>query len=336
MSSTTLSPSDIMKKLGSKTNSVAGLVSGVSDIPSTADNGDAINQLYFPSNIMDDEFKHRRITLIACELPAMHNANTSDPEIMTYVTKTARTAVNTGRDKLNNSSVGKKISEVQLNTTASITLPLPDDIDDDQSHQWSLEDNKVYDNLKDLALNALEKSDKGRVAKKAGDMVIDAAKSAGIRVPLERPHQLQNYKGSNPRSLSLTFTFLPNNQQEAKSIQDIIIAIKAFSSPSLIAGSVMMAPPYFWDLYLSNKSIMNMYRFDSMVCTRVGVKYGEEGMQLFYDGFPKKITLSLGFDEASLTYADNYLNPYDQWIERRVAHSDKNWTAGGNSSEGTK
>ena len=68
---------------------------------------------------------------------------------------------------------------------------------------------------------------------------------------------------------------------------------------------------------------MNMYRFDSMVCTKVSVKYGEDGMQLFYDGFPKKVTLSLGFDEASLTYADNYLNPYDQWIDRRISHKDK-------------
>lgn len=323
MSSTTLSPSDIMKKLGSRTNSVSGLVSGVSEVPTMADNGDAIKQLYFPSDIMNDEFKHRRITLIACEMPAMHNANTSDPEVMTNVTKVSRAFGNVVRDTINDSSIGKKLSEARLNTKASITLPLPDDIDDDQSHQWGMEDNKIYGNLKELASNAVDKNKYARGVKEGYKMIDNAAESAGIRMPMERPHQLQNYKGSNPRSLSLTFTFLPNNQQEAKAIQDIIIAVKAFSSPSLMAGSVTMLPPYFWDLYLSNKSIMNMYRFDSMVCTRVSVKYGEEGMQLFYDGFPKKVTLSLGFDEASLTYSDNYLNPYDQWIERRVAHKDK-------------
>lgn len=323
MSSTTLSPSDIMKKLGSKTNSVAGLVSGVSNIPTTADNGDAINQLYFPSNIMDDEFKHRRITLIACELPAMHNANTSDPEVMTNITKVARAAGNGIRNAVNNTALGRKLSESKLITKASITLPLPDDIDDDQSHQWGMEDNKIYKNLKELASKAVDKNKYTKGIKEGYQMLDTAAESAGIRMPMERPHQLQNYKGSSPRSLSLSFTFLPNNQQEAKAIQDIVIAIKAFSSPSLFAGSVSMLPPYFWDLYLSNKSIMNMYRFDSMVCTKVSVKYGEEGMQLFYDGFPKKITLSLGFDEASLTYADNYLNPYDQWIDRRISHKDK-------------
>lgn len=323
MGSTTLSPSDVMKKLGSRTSSVAGLVSGVSDVPTMSDTGGAINQLYFPSNIMDDEFKHRRITLIACELPAMHNANTSDPEVMTNISKTIRSGLQNMKDALGDTSAGRKISEMEFVTKASITLPLPDDIDDDQSHQWGLEDNGVFENFKDMAGKTFENTKWGQFIKNTAKSAENVASSAGIRTPMIRPHQLQNYKGSNPRSLDLTFTFLPNNQQEAKAIQDIVIAIKAFSSPSLLAGSVAMMPPFFWDLYLSNKSIMNMYRFDSMVCTKVSVKYGEEGMQLFYDGFPKKITLTLGFDEASLTYADNYLNPYDQWIERRVAHSDK-------------
>jgi hypothetical protein len=322
MGSTTLSPSDVMKKLGSITSSVSGLVSGVSDVPTMSDTGGAINQLYFPSNIMDDEFKHRRITLIACEVPAMHNANTSDPEMMTSISKFLRSGFEKGKDAAMNTDVGKKISTMESVTKASITLPLPDDIDDDQSHQWAMEDNGVFDNVKNLASKAGE-SKFGSYVKDAAASAKNLGNSIGVRMPMVRPHQLQNYKGSNPRSLDLTFTFLPNNQQEAKAIQDIIIAIKAFSSPSLLAGSVSMMPPFFWDLYLSNKSIMNMYRFDSMVCTKVNVKYGEEGMQLFYDGFPKKITLSLAFDEASLTYADNYLNPYDQWIEKRVTHGDK-------------
>ena len=64
-----------------------------------------------------------------------------------------------------------------------------------------------------------------------------------------------------------------------------------------------MLSPYFFSIQMSNPMISSMLNMNNCVCTRVECAYSS---QIFPDGMPKQISLSLGFNESRLTYADNY------------------------------
>lgn len=284
-----------------------------------------VSKLHYPNYITGADYVNRRITLIASTRPALHDLNTADGGAFSSkqaaLIRKGVEAVSEGSEGLAGSYSPLK-SQQKLTTEAAITLPLPNELSDSQSHEWKQESGAITDGL-------------AEILKGVGDAVVGEgntqqifngiatplkyqAQRAGIRKPLLDPNYFQNYEGSTPRSFTLSFDFMPDNQEEAQMIKEIILKIKQYSSPSLSCGGVSLLSPYFWDLYLGNDSIMDLLRLDTLVCKSVNVTYGAEGqMQLFADGFPKYIKMSLSMQEATMTYADNYQNSYNSWMETR-------------------
>lgn len=130
----------------------------------------------------------------------------------------------------------------------------------------------------------------------------------GSRTLLVNPDFVQNYKGPGMRELTMNWSLLPNNQQEAISIFKIIKQLKMASSPR-VAKDVksIMFSPMFCSVTFENVDLDEMVRFDEMVISNIAVNYSESGfMETFKDGIPKAINLSLTLLERRMKTANDW------------------------------
>lgn len=264
----------------------------------------ALTKLIFPPFLSDEAYKARQVSFQPMTRDIDHNS--------------AESAIKDRGDNESNfggpnTLAGETILGFQVD--GIIVLPLPGEISDSQSHSWNEEEgvvskatDKIFKTLSDKYAK-----DNSLFGKAMSELTgnIEYANSytwhkLGLRKELTDPGMFQSYKGSNPRSFSLSFTLIPNNSNEAELIRQIIIAFKKYSSPSISVNNVSMSAPYYWHVTFENPAINSMFRMDCVVITNVSVDYGEGDMQLFVDGFPKMIKLNLSLQEARLTYADNY------------------------------
>ena len=264
----------------------------------------ALTKLIFPPFLSDEAYKARQVSFQPMTRDIDHNS--------------AESAIkDRGDNKSNfggpNTLAGETILGFQVD--GIIVLPLPGEISDSQSHSWN-EEEGVVSKASDKIFKTLSdkySKDGSLFGKAVSELTgnIEYANSyawhkLGLRKELTDPGMFQSYKGSNPRSFSLSFTLIPNNANEAELIRQIIIAFKKYSSPSICINNVSMSAPYYWHVTFENPAINSMFRMDCVVITNVSVDYGDGDMQLFVDGFPKMIKLNLSLQEARLTYADNY------------------------------
>ena len=128
---------------------------------------------------------------------------------------------------------GKKVSDIDTSAIVENTkkirkgdpiyaccLPLPNELTDTQNHSWSQDQSLISE-----FANGLLDAKMGKVLS-ANKLLASAAHNFGFRKPLVDPGLFQNYSGSVPRGLSLSFDFIPNNGLEAKNIMNIILNLK--------------------------------------------------------------------------------------------------------------
>lgn len=276
-------------------------------------------QYKYPSDIEKPEFKNRRIKLNVYEY---------------YTSKDAQAAINTAKDIVQNfndllPSANDTVSEMAKNLKAtsgtrirgnllnSIVLPMPNNFQDNQSHSWSTESG-IIGTVGTSLTNASVGSSIKRFFPNAPnflgnidlsiDKVIGAtANSFGTRRPIIDPGYFQNYSGSEPRSFSTEFNFIPSSAEEAESILAIIMKLKQYSAPQRGIGGVSLKAPYYFGIEFSNKYIQSMIKVDRLVLKNLIFEYGADGaMQMTGDGIPKFITMSLSWQEVDLTTADEY------------------------------
>jgi hypothetical protein len=194
---------------------------------------------------------------------------------------------------------------------ASITLPLPNIFQDSQSHGWSTESGIVG-----TIGQSVTSIDVGSIASKilgshgsglSADKVIGAAASSfGVRKPIIDPGYFQNYTGSDPRSFTTEFNFIPSSKTEAESIISIIMKLKQFSSPQKSLGIFLLAP-HFFEFKFDNGYINALVKMGRVVLKDISIDYGADGaMQMTGDGIPKFITMSLIWQEVDLTTSHDY------------------------------
>lgn len=284
----------------------------------------SITQKVFPSFLSDSEYANRKIIFYVTEKDysnedsldlqeKIKDMDSTDDLLSVMDPTAAATAVSVSADD---------------SIVAQITLPLPNQLSDSQDHTWENEMGLVGRAGKALmgqSLGGIASSigGSGKIASAvsgaigAMDFTMDtavgyASHAAGTRKPIANPGFWQNYTGSTPRRFALSYEFLPESQEEATTIRDIILLFKMYASPSKSAmGSAVLMAPYYFRILISNTYVSQMFNMNSVVITSVQVDYGSDGsMQLFNDGFPKMITMSLQMQETSLALADNYANSY--------------------------
>lgn len=168
---------------------------------------------------------------------------------------------------------------------------------------------------------------------------------AGRRKALVNPGYFQNYTSSTPRTFEFSYTFYSRNRDEALTVLNIIRSFKMYSSPTsevdykkdiiaytgtggsntnesiLTKVSVMadhankkmaesfgyMGQPNYWKISFSNSYIDRLLKLDYVVCTSVNVTYGNGSkLEVYSDGIPKVITLSLSFAEVKLKMREDF------------------------------
>ena len=209
---------------------------------------------------------------------------------------------------------GKKVSDIRTTNidknTKRITqatpvyacaLPLPNELMDGQSHRWEMETGLIGQ----LAGAAVDKASIKGVG--INKLLGEASMSFGFRKPMVDPGMFQNYGGSAPRNFDFSFDMIPNNDEEAIAIMNIILNLKKFSLPRSIIGGVSLLAPFIFEIEIGNDNMRKLINMNDVVMTDIRVNYGADGnMQMFSNGMPKYITLNLSFAERSLVTAEFY------------------------------
>ena len=126
-----------------------------------------------------------------------------------------------------------------------ITLPMPNNLQDDQRHNWSETDymsaltNVVSFGGTEAApsTNAPTRSSgsgmgmRFNILGKINEIASVASDALGVRKPMLNPGYFQNYTGSGLRNFNFSYDFIPKNSDEALQITKIVQAFKQYSSP---------------------------------------------------------------------------------------------------------
>ena len=266
--------------------------------------------LTYPNYLANDEYALRKVVFTAMKNDA---CETEAGQMLQKALTTVADAVENTWDSIVNNDV--PMAPEGFTSVGQIVLPIPAQINDESSHKWNAETSIVSELIK-TAASAATAILPGGVAKIASTMAPAVNAAGGFdkilatsamltsrRKPLIDPGYFQNYSGTDPRTFTMQWNLIPQNAEDSRTIHNIIMTFKKWSSPSKAIAGVVMLSPFFFNIQLSNPMISSMLKMDNCVCTRVECSYSS---QIFPDGMPKQISLSLSFNEASLTYADNY------------------------------
>jgi hypothetical protein len=279
-------------------------------------NGKGLETYYYPNNIMTDEMVNKTVIFMAMKGKSL------------------------GDEKLANLENFKKgESKPSLDEVIGMAvLPLTSTISDDQSHKWSESSylSAITGASSGMASSLKGKGKVGRFFKGVSSTLsfiedssqrLGALSDAfGIRKPMLNPGQFQNYSGSDLRSFSFDFTFIPESESERDQVINIVKFFKRCSSPSTpkwtenteansISSRMVMLAPMTWEVFVCNKTVNNLLSFHKCVCTKVSVKYGDsEKVAMFKDGMIKQITLSLSFSECELQTSRSY-GDTEEWSD---------------------
>lgn len=85
-------------------------------------------------------------------------------------------------------------------------------------------------------------------------------------------------------------------------------SLKNLSNAQSFVGAIKQ--PHYWKIVLGNNHLNNLTKMTELVCTKVGVSFGTSKMEVFSDGIPKLMELSLSFAEIKLKYENDFETPF--------------------------
>jgi hypothetical protein len=122
------------------------------------------------------------------------------------------------------------------------------------------------------------------------------------------------------RQFNFTFTFVPRSEKEAQMVKDIIRNFKKHMAPKRtitnisgnVGGGFLQAPDIFKLEYRTGNNphqFLNKFKFCAL--TNMVVNYsGGNGYMSYEDGTPVLTTITLGFNELTPIYAEDYDTDY--------------------------
>lgn len=85
-------------------------------------------------------------------------------------------------------------------------------------------------------------------------------------------------------------------------------SLKNLSNAQSFVGAIKQ--PHYWKIVLGNNHLNNLTKMTELVCTKVGISFGSSKMEVFSDGIPKIMELSLSFAEIKLKYENDFETPF--------------------------
>ena len=103
-------------------------------------------------------------------------------------------------------------------------------------------------------------------------------------------------KGSDDKSTNPNESFLTN-----------VSYVANYANKKMAESFGYMGQPNYWKISFSNSYIDRLLKLDYVVCTSVNVMYGNGSkLEVYSDGIPKVITLSLSFAEVKLKMREDF------------------------------
>jgi hypothetical protein len=256
-----------------------------------------ITQAY-PDDITSNANKNRSIKLLVKQTKSL-----------AAVSELQKKLEDTGADivSLGNEAVGNKPSNVDRqkgiktrsmkmtnsDTIYGCALPLPNELNESQSHDWSTSKGYV--------------GRVGELANPLSQIVGEVASSAGFRKPLIDPGYFQDYNGTEPREFTFSWDFIPNNADEAENIYNILYNLKKYTLPASTVNGVSLVAPFLFDIEIGHESISSLINMNNVVCKSMSINYSAEGaLQFLPDGSPKFMKLEMSFAERATVTTEIY------------------------------
>lgn len=264
---------------------------------------------HYPETVYNDN--HRRIDIIVYEMTVSANIDNliarikeidslksvdtflveSVDKSISYITKVIKS-----QEKMN----GKKFNNA-TETLWACALPLPNELNENQSHQWNTTEGFIGATLGGLADTNIA----GGLS--VSKVIGETASRANNRKALVNPGYFQDYRGTEPRRFNFTWDLIPNSKAEAEQIFEILTRLKKYTLPTLGGTGLSLRSPYLFDIIIGNKNINAVMNMNNVVCTNMGIGYSaDNSLQMMGDGTPKHMTLSMEFMERSTVFASDY------------------------------
>lgn len=97
-----------------------------------------------------------------------------------------------------------------------------------------------------------------------------------------------------------------------------------------------MGQPNYWKISFSNSYIDRLLKLDYVVCTSVNVAYGNGSkLEMYSDGIPKVITLTLSFSEVKLKMREDFSAEFRSSDKNVTEKYNKNLVVNGNNKKPT-
>jgi len=181
----------------------------------------------------------------------------------------------------------------------NIYLPLPNELQEALSNS--------YEEQEGWMNTILKKAGAEGAMNTVSEISAFHAKATGARQIKYWENKIQMYSGTNFREINLTWTLIPNNQQESQQIHNIIKALKIYGSPSGTLKKLFVEAPHFFSLQFMNPVFDQALSFREVVLIDVKVGYSPSaGMELFADQLPKAVTLNITFRDREPKLAQDW------------------------------
>lgn len=74
--------------------------------------------------------------------------------------------------------------------------------------------------------------------------------------------------------------------------------------------------PHYWKIILGNEHLNKLTKMTELVCTKVSTSFGDSKLEVFNDGIPKIMKLTLNFSEIKLKYENDFENEFTFMSQR--------------------
>lgn len=199
-----------------------------------------------------------------------------------------------------------------------LVLPLPVNIGSNTNASWEQADaglmahmsagKPAAETIKDMVAAGLAETDR-RAIEMLASGILGAGGDSAIQKragSLINPAKENYFRGSDCRSIQLTFNLIPLNKGDSEEYNNIIKDLQQFSVPSVKGGQTgrIMKYPSSWYIMFRPHTYLPQYK--EAVLTNMTVDYSATGKTYLHEGgAPTQINLTLNFTELTiLTYED--------------------------------
>jgi len=198
----------------------------------------------------------------------------------------------------------KNTIDKQSSIIAHIVLPIPNSLSESISHGW-----QTQQGIQAKAGAGISSFIEKTTGFDANAVIGQAANLTGTRAPIVDPSYFQQYSGTEPRKFSFSWDLVIQTAEEAKTIFEIIQKFKEYSAPEQLLSAAILKAPNYWDIKLGNKLLNSSMNIQHSVVTQVDVDYAASGiMDMYFDGTPKFIKLTIGFAEIRAITREDFKN----------------------------